>query len=392
MSPTSITKRSKGDVRRDACLMLVCSKIRAIFPLIAAEVLQFLLLLMSFGDALGRAFASYEKLKESGYTSDQINEYFQQLVALGLLRFIRKHERDPATGKPLPNVYQFTPAIYYIRASLLPVAMGLTSTEFAPLLINGEDANRHFNALSNEVYNQLVKPTPDHQDSLTKSSKPSPDHQSQKDASKIKETDDRSNGSASSDTTAAEGGFNQRELEGREAGRDQRRKEIGETLGTNRTRTRDQNCPSPSSAAPPSLSHREKFGSPLADPDAEYLAGKIAAKFDTHRSQMRELIATYGQARVLSEFEALVQQLPRFKPDNPAGLLTYRLRNPRVPAPENSGVDWEKLKYAVASDQWHWDVLFRNSYERYLSYDDCPAWFREAYSLPLGSSSASIGD
>lgn len=130
-------RRSNGKPRRkrsegtgEACILLRAVAVREFIPTLDPDVLKFWLIAASYADSMGVAWAAQKEFIQYGYNATKTSRMFELLDSLGLIRWIRKGAKDPVTRRALFNVYQFHPALLYVRKAMRPQAAALSTTPF----------------------------------------------------------------------------------------------------------------------------------------------------------------------------------------------------------------------------------------------------------------------
>jgi hypothetical protein len=73
-----------------------------------------------------------------GYERNTVYAILTELEATGLMRFIRRGQHDPVTRKPLPNVYQVSPAVISLSDTHYPEALTLWAQADGGVLAKSE--------------------------------------------------------------------------------------------------------------------------------------------------------------------------------------------------------------------------------------------------------------
>lgn len=301
--------------RGSSCLMLPVLSIREHVPALDAELLKFFILAASHGDNRGVAFAGVRHFWGLGYHPDQQSGLFKALEATGLIRYIRKGERDPITRQFSANVYQFNPALYFIRRRTRFEAMSLSNVPFNELPRRAGSESRIGGSPSFSDHNQLVKPTPE-----SSGRKPLPESRARTTTTNHPFSYE---GEKTSDPMAADvrsGDYDKRldpnadsseSLSPKKKARANRQSRNGKASGAN------QNPTTPRSAAPPSP---EQVANPLPDPDDEAVAARLK-QIGTRLPQARSIVIQHGRDRVIPALEHLKAEMDKGGVKRPIGLL-----------------------------------------------------------------------
>ena len=355
--------------RGSSCLMLPVRSIREIVPPLDAELVKFFVLAASYGNEVGTAWAGQREFMSYGYRSDDVTAHMRALETVGLLRYVRQAQRDPVTRRFLPNVYQFNPALYFIRRRLRVEAASLSDRPFgAKSLI--------LDSPSTQDRNQLVKPTTE-----TSTKKPEPvtrkKNQQQTPFEEVEGRDSRIDPEAVRAANKVHSAYIDPEADAPQTAKTKAKRSGSGGSGFASAAGAKQNAPTPHSAPPPAPAI---VTAPLTDPDDEAVAKRIK-ELGTHLPQARGLVACYGRDRIVRAYDPLKAAIDKGSVKNPIGLLRKWLDSGMFAEKDFEPVEWNRLGAIFVVENWDDDPAYRRSirtkYQHLLDHPDCPDWFRE---------------
>lgn len=126
-------KQQRAELKQGSCLVLRSQAVREVIPAIPADLVKLWLLAITHVDDLGVAFPGVRQFMEYGYHPKYYAPMMDDLVSLGLMRWLRKGEKDPITRRQQSDVFQAHPALVFVRKRHEAAALAMTDTPFAPL-------------------------------------------------------------------------------------------------------------------------------------------------------------------------------------------------------------------------------------------------------------------
>jgi hypothetical protein len=118
------------------------------------EMLRVWLCILTFADNRGIAFPGVRKLQEiTGLRAESVTSALDRLESAGFICFVRRNERDPVTGRLMPNIYA-------VPESLVKVKQGFDRASDPHLFrSHGENLHNQNHLLDLESTTRISDPT-----------------------------------------------------------------------------------------------------------------------------------------------------------------------------------------------------------------------------------------